>query len=467
MKPWIDVAMQIYPASWRNRYGIEFRTLLDDVNPGWREFLDVVIGALKMRMTNAPSYLKFAAAFALFGLAASMTASFFSPKQYSAAATIRITPTQFAEQGAPTFNAAPFVQVEQEALSRSSLSGHIQTLDLYPSQRMRVPLLEVIDTMREHDVHVSLTTTKNAAARFNISFTYPDPRKAQALVDALVAQIANNFAGHRRVNSQMLGAVPIYQTLEILDAPHVLNTVQGPNRLLFASAGIGIGLLLGLLVAAFVQHTRTAFVFACLGIGGCVIGAAISFAMPQRYVSQATVRIVYFDRIAGTAEGRDWMVKNMNEVLSRESLSEMIQRPELNLYPTERAKVPLEEVLDNIRSRDISFHAREDSRGAPSTALDVTFAYRDQKKAQSMLNAVIQRFIAESRDSILSTDRPSSVLSYGIVEYLDNADYPLLPVGHNRTFSLLTGLALGLIGAALLYRRGSAINSQTDARLSQ
>jgi hypothetical protein len=408
MKPLIDVAMQIYPASWRNRYGIEFRALLDDVNPGWREFFDVLKGALKMRMTNAPSYLKFAAAFALFGLAASITASFFSPKQYSAAATIHITPTQ----SAATFNAAPFVQVEQEALSRSSLSGHIQTLDLYPSQRQRVPLLEVIDNMREHDVHVSLTTTRNATANFNIRFTYPDPRKAQALVDALVAQISFNFAGHRRINSHMRGAVPIYQTLETLDAPHVLNTVQGPNRLLFACAGTAIGLLLGLLIAAFVQHTRTAFVFACLGAGGCIMGAAISFAMPQRYVSHASVRIVYFDRFVGTAEGRDWLVKNMNEVLSRESLSEMIQRPELNLYPTERAKLPLEEVLDGIRTRDISFHVREDSHGAPSTALDVTFAYGDQKKAQSMLNAVIQRFIAESRNSILSTDRPSSVFNY-------------------------------------------------------
>jgi hypothetical protein len=462
MKPWIDVAMQIYPASWRNRYGIEFRALLDDVNPGWREFFDVLKGALKMRMTNAPSYLKFAAAFALFGLAASITASFSSPKQYSAAATIRITPTQLAETGAPTFNAAPFVQVEEEALSRSSLSHHIQTLELYPSQRMRVPLLEVIDGMREHDIHVSLTTTRNAAANFNISFTYPDPHKAQALVDALVAQIANNFAGHRDVNSHMWGAVPIHQNLEILDAPHVLNTVQGPNRLLFASAGAVIGLLLGLLVAAFVQHTRTAFVFACLGAGGCVIGAAISFAMPQRYVSQASVRIVYFDRFVGTAEGRDWMVKNMNEVLSRESLSEMIQRPELNLYSTERAKLPLEEVLDNIRDRDISFHIREDGRGAPSTALDITFAYRDQKKAQSMLNAVIQRFIAESRESIRATDRPTSELKSGVVEYLDNADYPVLPVSHNRSFGSIGGLAFGLIGGAMLYRRGS----RTDVRVS-
>jgi LPS O-antigen subunit length determinant protein (WzzB/FepE family) len=466
MKPWIDVAMQIYPASWRNRYGIEFRALLDDVNPGWRELFDVIKGALKMRMTNAPSYLKFAAAFALFGLAASITASFFSPKQYSAAATIRITPTQLAETGA-TFNAAPFVQVEQEALSRSSLSHHIQTLDLYPSQRQRVPFLEVIDSMREHDVHVTLTATRSAAANFNISFTYPDRRKAQALVDALVAQIANNFAGHRDVNSHMRGAVPIYQTLEVLDAPHVLNTVRAPNRMLFASAGASIGLLLGLLIAAFVQHTRTAIVFACLGAGGCVIGAAISPAMPQRYVSQASVRIVYFDRIAGTAEGRDWMVKNMNEVLSRESLSEMIQRPKLNLYPTERAKLPLEEVLDSIRRRDISFHVREDGHGAPSTALDITFAYRDQRKAQSMLNAVIQRFISESRNSIRSTDRPGSELKSGIVEYIDNADYPVVSVGHNRTFSSIFGLALGLIGAALLYRLSSASNSQTDVRLRQ
>jgi hypothetical protein len=467
MRPWIEFAAQLYPASWRDRYGIEFRALLDDLNPGWRELFDVLYGALKMRLTNAPSYLKFAAAFALLGVAAGIITLPLAPRQYVAKAALRITPTEFSEAGVPKFDPVPFTLVEQEALSRSSLSHIIQSLDLYPSQRKRYPLLDVINSMRQQDIQFSIAPTGNTAATVHIAFTYPDRNKAQLLVSAMVAQISQNFARHREVNSHMRGAVPIHQNLEVIDAPHLLKTTQGPSPLVYSFTGLVCGLLLGLLVSAFVHDTRTTIVFVCLGGGCCLIGFAISLLLPKRYVSTASVRIVYFDRTAGTAEGRDWLVKNMNEVLSRESLSEIIQRPELNLYQTERAKLPLEKVLDRIRDGDISFHIKEDGRGVPSTTLEISFTYRDRAKTQSMLNAVIQRFIGESRNSIQLTDRPGSELKSGVVEYLDNADYPVSSADYNHTLGSLIGLAFGVGAAVLLFRRNSKISSPASAALGQ
>ena len=48
MSRWIELAAKFYPAKWRERYGTEFQALLEDLNPGWREFLNVLGGALKM-----------------------------------------------------------------------------------------------------------------------------------------------------------------------------------------------------------------------------------------------------------------------------------------------------------------------------------------------------------------------------------------------------------------------------------
>src|SRR5437879_13906613 len=50
MKWLIQLIVCLYPASWRHRYRVELDALLEDIRPGWRDFLDVFIGALEMRM---------------------------------------------------------------------------------------------------------------------------------------------------------------------------------------------------------------------------------------------------------------------------------------------------------------------------------------------------------------------------------------------------------------------------------
>jgi len=52
MRPAIRFIAQLYPPNWRDRYGREFNALLDDVNPSWRDLLDVLRRGLEMRVAT-------------------------------------------------------------------------------------------------------------------------------------------------------------------------------------------------------------------------------------------------------------------------------------------------------------------------------------------------------------------------------------------------------------------------------
>ncbi len=49
MNRWTRLAMLVYPRRWRQRYGMEFETLVDDTGGGWRVVADVTRHALLMR----------------------------------------------------------------------------------------------------------------------------------------------------------------------------------------------------------------------------------------------------------------------------------------------------------------------------------------------------------------------------------------------------------------------------------
>ena len=78
MKRVIRFIVGLYPARWRRRYGAEFDALLGDITPGWRDFFDVLKGALAMHMTTGAlgkSAAVFGAACALLAGGVSLTLS--------------------------------------------------------------------------------------------------------------------------------------------------------------------------------------------------------------------------------------------------------------------------------------------------------------------------------------------------------------------------------------------------------
>src|SRR5450759_4846655 len=99
-----------------------------------------------------------------------------------------------------------------------------------------------------------------------------------------------------------------------------------------------------------------------LGTAAAIIGAvaagAISFTMPRRYVSTAVMRIVP-RTVAGMPawqieiEAAHRLQEMQGEILGRSSLTEIIQRPTMDLYRQERAIYPLEDLIEKMRNRDV------------------------------------------------------------------------------------------------------------------
>jgi hypothetical protein len=52
MRRLIRTLVWLYPARWRHRYGDEFVSLLDELDPGWRQLFDVVQGAIVMNLRS-------------------------------------------------------------------------------------------------------------------------------------------------------------------------------------------------------------------------------------------------------------------------------------------------------------------------------------------------------------------------------------------------------------------------------
>jgi succinoglycan biosynthesis transport protein ExoP len=135
-----------------------------------------------------------------------------------------------------------------------------------------------------------------------------------------------------------------------------------------------------------------------------VISVVVAFFWPDTYISLATIRIVppqvperyvasninaqLSQRIGAMAES----------VLSRPSLSDMITA--YNLYPRKRNRVPMEDVIHDMR-QDIKInpiYTLQDPGGnrAPYSAFTVGFAYHDKYLARKITDEMVTRLVNES-----------------------------------------------------------------------
>src|SRR5580658_2056311 len=190
MKRWIARVAALYPRSWREEYGAEFDALLYDVKPAWRVFANVLGGAMKMHLTTGSNWLKLVAATAAAGAIVAAGASFTVAPRYVSSAAISVTsqpdPLRPTSPQVLRHRAAEHVtEMETEILSRVSLSQTLQKLDLYKSERQRIPLEDVIEQMRRN---IRIEARSSTPIVFSISFAYPDQIKAQAAVRELAAK---------------------------------------------------------------------------------------------------------------------------------------------------------------------------------------------------------------------------------------------------------------------------------------
>jgi hypothetical protein len=306
--------------------------------------------------------------------------------------------------------------IQQEVLSRTSLAQIMQSnIDLYARERRSSPMEDVIQTMRNKDVRVEMVGSPGAfRISFEYPDAHLAQRVVRALVIALIdsnerlnrnplkmdgeplpaeyvdivdeASLPERSAGPNRYAIAGIGLcagfvlglagfamrrVSWRQALRMTAAALSGFAVAGgvtfllPDdkfadllaRLPFA----GLGAAAGLLVWAVVRGGRAAwrrphYLWSALAGGalGAIAAGMVAYAIPPRYESQAVLRVHAATKTGTPVEDvNEWYAEIRDEVLSRSGLTELVLRPSLDLYPGDRKRRPMEEVIANMRANDL------------------------------------------------------------------------------------------------------------------
>jgi uncharacterized protein involved in exopolysaccharide biosynthesis len=134
---------------------------------------------------------------------------------------------------------------------------------------------------------------------------------------------------------------------------------------------------------------------------GIAISTMIAFFLPNVYVSRAMLRItpsevnqtvapVTSDRLMSDRISAMWQ-----DVVSRDNLSTLIERPALDLYRPERNRMPLADVVEEMRNKDLRMEVAgsQQANGKPSSAFIVSFEYPDRVKAHAVVAAVVTKLM--------------------------------------------------------------------------
>jgi hypothetical protein len=483
MRWWIAFGAKLYPRRWRERYGAEFDALMEDVEPDWRELANVLGGALKMQIRSETAYWKLAAVMAAVGAVVALGLSLRVPERYESSAVLRYTPSAQADERKPPDT---LEMQKQELLSRNLLAYLITSkgLNLYESERRHISLDEAVVKMRSY-VHMEQTSSADGGpVTLRVSFTYPDKAKARAVTQEfmnhfLEVNTSRNYWYQRLWRDTWQEDAPAGSITEVVAPPSDPRTGEGPNRLAFAA----VGSLMGALLASSLRHPRIALQLGAFAVGAAILAVGASYLIPRRYTSTAVMRISpALDSkrwFAGrTPESPAEHIKRLeNVVTSSLELQKIILGPSLklyprrslNLYPKERATVPIADVARTMRDRDLRIEFI-----APA-AVSVSFTYGDAKTAQAVVREIVtgfteQNIIAErARVKIMGPEfqRMTDHKVGENLEVLDPATFPQTPDGPDRLLIVAAGVAAGLLLGALtliLRRpRGSAPGTAVPA----
>jgi len=383
MSRWIVWAARLYPAPWRQRYGAEFAALLEDSHPGWRDFFDILRGALLMRL-KFPTAGKIVAGFALAFLVIAVVVAVRTPDRYMSTAVLQF------QGGAGSDALDRLNDAQQEILSRNSLSRLIQQMDLYQAERQKLPLEDIVRQMRNQAIAVRLVgqaTDANVPPAFSISFEYTDRYKAREVT----GQLAQLFAGQTAVRGS--------RTVIVLDDPALPQSPVAPRRSRIVIMGLGLGLTLGLIALGV---RRWPLVAICGAAAGAVAFTATLF-LPARYVSTAVP----------AAQNRDTAAHLVESLTDRAYLRSLVEK--LNLYPRERTKEPINDVVENMLTHAIRIQALNGRQ-----AVTISFmAEGSGSTAQAAVRELVAHAIEANVTTAIAGASPG-----GILKVLDPASRP-------------------------------------------
>jgi uncharacterized protein involved in exopolysaccharide biosynthesis len=484
MRRWIASAAALYPWRWRKRYGEEFDALLEDLNPGWREFTDVLQGALKMQMTNAATYLKLIGGLAAAGAIVATAVSFRVPRIYESTAVIRITEARnpqgvVSQDGLQERVPRLLGQTAQEVWSQTNLEHLITSpdLDLYKEDRLRDPMEGIVQRMRAHIwFSIAHLGSPESASALKISFSSPDPRKARAVVNELTSRFIDKNWKNREFDANAWQKIWPQSTppramekFEVLEPGSLPERPTSPNRFAFAAIGLALGLALGLIATVALRRPKWTLQMAGFAAGCCALAVAVSFLLPQTYTSTAVMRIppplvpASLTREIAAPPPAEKLQRLEEVVLSRTSLESLITQPSLDLYKEERSREPIEDMVRRMRDRDIRIRVVSAAPGVPrEAAFLISFSYADPEKAQAVVRDLVTRFTEEN-----IADERALARSSGDAKAIEIAEHQLgvnlevlnppsqpQPRSPNRVVLSSAGFAFGLLlGAITLYFR--------------
>src|ERR1035441_4138118 len=121
---------------------------------------------------------------------------------------------------------------------------------------------------------------------------------------------------------------------------------------------------------------------------GIAISTIVAFFLPNVYVSRAMLRITpsqipenlvpaTFNQQMTDRIGAMWQ-----DVVSRSQLSELIQRPSLDLYKSDRNRKPLEDVIEDMKNKDIKLEILgiQQTGGKPNSSFTIYYSYQDRSE---------------------------------------------------------------------------------------
>jgi succinoglycan biosynthesis transport protein ExoP len=143
-----------------------------------------------------------------------------------------------------------------------------------------------------------------------------------------------------------------------------------------------------------------------------VASVVVAFLWPDTFVSIATIRVVppqISENIVPTNVNIDIQgrVNSMVQlILNRATLTNIINSK--NLYKKERDRLPLDDVIETMRNRDIrvlpvlqSLNAQPSGRRDQYPAFEIRFSYSNRYVAQQVTQDLVSRFMEESvRDAL-------------------------------------------------------------------
>ena len=143
---------------------------------------------------------------------------------------------------------------------------------------------------------------------------------------------------------------------------------------------------------------------------GLVISVVVAYMWPDTYVSTAVMRITppqVPDRlvpsvVSSSSQMQERLQQMETDILSRGSLEEIIQKPSLDLYKKERNRLPLEDIVQEMKNKRIQIIPVNDPNGAAlvgtrfASAFQIRFSYIDRYKAQAVVRELVTKFTEQN-----------------------------------------------------------------------